>query len=227
MFTHAIKDLPKTEHYRFIFNKQNKRLFEKALRGNLLKNDYSVKILNKHTDGQASTCEIGSNDLNKDSSATISACDNGMIYESKNFTKLINDPKCDIIIWGARGYPGAIKSPKMYGWIDYDKKTHEVIKISVKKELNNPKNDLIVVGTFTFKKLGHMFSSINRMKKRKALINDEYYLDMAINDSIKLGYKCKVLEIQNYVCWGTPNDLATFNYWQSCFKKWQSHPYKI
>jgi hypothetical protein len=35
-----------------------------------------------------------------------------------------------------------------------------------------------------------------------------------------------VLEVDHYLCWGTPNDLKTFEYWQSCFHKWDSHPYR-
>ena len=65
------------------------------------------------------------------------------------------------------------------------------------------------------------------MKERGAKINDEYYVDTAINDSISLGLRCVVFEIERYICWGTPNDLKTFEYWQSCFNDWNSHPYKI
>ena len=36
-----------------------------------------------------------------------------------------------------------------------------------------------------------------------------------------------MFEIDHYFCWGTPNELKTFQYWQSCFNKWTSHPYKI
>jgi hypothetical protein len=65
------------------------------------------------------------------------------------------------------------------------------------------------------------------MKDRKGLVNGEYYVDTAINDAIALGYKCKIFEINHYICWGTPNDLKTFEYWQSCFHKWESHPYNL
>ena len=83
MFYKAMNDLPRTDQYRFIFNNKYKKLFDLAFIKNIPSNNYSIKTLNNHTDGQASTCEIGSRDLNKNSSATISACDNGMIYESK------------------------------------------------------------------------------------------------------------------------------------------------
>ena len=34
-----------------------------------------------------------------------------------------------------------------------------------------------------------------------------------------------IFEIDYYICWGTPNDLKTFQYWQNCFDKWDAHPY--
>ena len=60
-----------------------------------------------------------------------------------------------------------------------------------------------------------------------ALINGEYYVDMAINDAIALNLRCVLFEIDSYICWGTPNDLRTFEYWQSCFNDWSSHPYQL
>jgi len=112
----------------------------------------------------------------------------------------------------------------MYGWIDENK---NIIKsISVKKPLTNPSNDPIVIGTFTYKHFDIFKKSSNSMIKRKAKINGEYYVDTSINDAIKLGYKCAVFEVDYYFCWGTPNELKTYNYWQSCFDKWDKHPYK-
>ena len=131
----------------------------------------------------------------------------------------------DIIIWGARGYPGAIRSPKMYGWIDVDNK--DMVKsVSVKTPLSDPFKDPIIVGTFTFKKLEYFINSYYSMKDRNAKINDEFYVDTLINDAIKLGYRCAFFEVDRYICWGTPNDLRTFEYWQSCFNSWDNHPYK-
>ena len=65
------------------------------------------------------------------------------------------------------------------------------------------------------------------MKKREAKVNEEYYIDMAINDAIKLDLNCKIFEIDHYICWGTPEDLQTFEYWQSCFHKWKYHEYSL
>jgi len=164
--------------------------------------------------------------LNIDEPVTIAACDNGMIYDASTFQSLMELDDIDVIVWGARGYPGAIRSPEMYGWIDGDE--IGVVKgVSVKQPLSSPSTDPIVVGTFTFKRLGDFLKSVDRMKERQALVNGEYYVDTAINDAIALGLRCVVFEIDYYICWGTPNDLRTFEYWQSCFDGWSSHPYTL
>ncbi len=139
---------------------------------------------------------------------------------------LMDSNDIDVIVWGARGYPGAIRYPEMYGWIDADE-TGIIQNVSVKKPLSDPKTDPIVVGTFTFKKMSNFLRSVKRMKDRDAQVNGEYYVDTAINDAISLGLRCVIFEIDSYICWGTPNDLRTFEYWQSCFNEWDNHPYNI
>ena len=72
--------------------------------------------------------------------------------------------------------------------------------------------------------MSNFLRSVEKMKNRGGRINGEYYVDTAINDAISLGLRCVLFEIDYYICWGTPNDLRTFEYWQSCFNGWKSHP---
>ena len=37
----------------------------------------------------------------------------------------------------------------------------------------------------------------------------------------------RLFEIDAWLNWGTPDDLRTFEYWQSCFHKWREHPYRL
>ena len=226
MAIQALMDLPLTDDQKFVLRKDmyDVNFLKEVLRKNTKKAIFSV--LDQTTDGQASTCVEGSNDLDKNMPLTIAACDNGMIYDADLFLSLMNSKDVDVIVWAARGYPGAIRNPEMYGWIDSDN-TGVIQKISVKKPLSDPTKDPIVVGTFTFKKLSNFLSSVQKMKNRKELINGEYYVDSAINDAISQGLKCVIFEIDYYICWGTPDDLRTFEYWQNCFDGWEGHPYKL
>ncbi len=224
MAIQALMDLPQTEKQKFVLRGDMLGIaqLQKALRENTTAADFTV--LDYMTDGQASTCVEGASGISIYEPVTIAACDNGMIYDVAEFQSLMDSDDIDVIVWGARGYPGAIRAPEMYGWIDADEAG--IIKgVSVKEALADPVTDPIIVGTFTFKKLDDFLASVERMKGRAARVNNEYYVDTAINDAIELGLRCVLFEIDYYICWGTPNDLRTFEYWQSCFNGWKSHPY--
>ena len=47
-----------------------------------------------------------------------------------------------------------------------------------------------------------------------------------IISSVKMGLKVALFEIDYFICWGTPNELATFNYWEDCFDTWEEHKFK-
>jgi len=50
-------------------------------------------------------------------------------------------------------------------------------------------------------------------------------LIVLLNVAIESGYTVKNFEIDHYICWGTPNDLKTYRYWQEFFHKVDWHPY--
>lgn len=224
MAVKALQHLPRTERTRVVLrdDMEEKDLLVKRLKDSDKNTDFI--FLNKMTDGQASTCYQAISDLSKDEPLTIAACDNGMVYDKNLFDELYNDSSVDIIVWTARGYPGAIRNPQAYGWVEIDELKH-IRKVSVKEPLSNPKSDPVVTGTFTFKKTRDFISCVDRMKDREGKINNEYYIDNAINDALELGLKCSIFEVEYFICWGTPNDLKTFEYWQKCFDEWQYHQY--
>jgi len=227
MAVQAINDLPQTDEYKFIIRSDN--LEFQNLKRSLVDNYPNAQIISidKATNGQATTCYIALEKDNLNSIVTIAPCDNGALYEEKKLSELLNDEEIDVVVWGIRGYPGAIRSPNMYGWIDLENDTNKIKGVSVKKPLKNVENDPIVIGSFTFKKNKYFIESYNRMIEDNGLINNEYYVDNVINYAIKQGLNCYFFEIDSYLCWGTPNDLKTFNYWQDCFSGWKFHDYSI
>ena len=50
---------------------------------------------------------------------------------------------------------------------------------------------------------------------------------MFINTAIEQGLTVRLFEVDHYIGWGTPNELRTYEYWQSCFNKWPTHPYTL
>ena len=111
----------------------------------------------------------------------------------------------------------------MFGWVQ--ESNNKINKVSVKKPLGNPKKDPILIGTFTFKKASIFKACAQNLINRNGRVNGEFYVDSCINDALLLGYKCHIFDVDHYFSWGTPNELRTFEYWQSCFHKWKSHEY--
>ena len=254
MVVQAADDLLKAKKYGFLLRKDMPELNQIL---SILKSKYKdlvIQVVDKVTEGQASSALIGleamEDEVIKDvektkvtevkgakvvqnhqkkgrifEPLTIGVCDSGVLYSLRAFQDLLDDRNVDVIVWGVRGHLNAIRHPQMFGWID--EKGGVVQKISVKKSLGNVTLDPIVIGIFTFRKALDFKRCVNRLVKRRGLINGEFYIDSAINDAIHLGLNCVLFEVDHYLSWGTPNDLKTFEYWQSFFHKWKHHPYKI
>ncbi|MBQ4132891.1 MAG: hypothetical protein IJD04_04050, partial [Desulfovibrionaceae bacterium] len=190
-----------------------------------------IKIIDRVTEGQACTALIGLEALENsgagmaDGPVTFGACDFGSFYSHAAFAELAAAPETDVLVWSVRGHPHAARHPQMYGWIE--EKSGKISGISVKKPLSSPESDPIVLGAFTFKNADVFRRSVQRLFERNGRINGEFYLDSCVNDALELGFTCRMFEVSSYLSWGTPNDLRTFEYWQSCFHKWGSHPYRL
>ncbi len=231
MAIQAIKDLPNSQYQSLVLRADMPGLaeIEKSI-----KNEFpnaAITLVPGLTEGQACTALIGLDALEKSGAPdiapiTFGACDNGVLFDHRAYRELIGNPDIDILVWAVRGHANAIRKPQMFGWIDANKQGR-INTISVKTPLSSPSTDPIVIGTFTFKNASDARQSINALIARDGRINGEFYLDSCINDAIAMGLRCHIFEVDSFISWGTPNDLKTFEYWQSCFHKWAHHPYRL
>lgn len=227
MFVSAINDLPSSFKNVFVIreDKNNKELLQ-----NIEKYfpESIIFELKKPTQGQAVTSAFALKELkhkieNLDKPITFGSCDNGIIYNFNIFKEILINKNTDVIVWGVENYFYAKKHPSMYGWID--ERNGDILRVSVKKTINNDVNKPVIIGAFTFKNYEIFFKSYDMMLKEKSLVNGEYYLDELVNYSIRNGYNCKYFKVDKYLSWGTPNEYKTFNYWQECFSKWKFHDF--
>ena len=183
------------------------------------------KYVNEVTNGQATTCYMGLDGLDKDSSMLIGACDNGMIINVDKFNELRQE--ADVIVFTFKNHIAVANNPNMYGYVVVDSNDN-VEKVLVKKIIsNNPLQDHAIVGTFYFKTIDFFNKAYNKLIYDKEMVNGEYYVDSLVNKSVELGLKVKIFLVDEYLCWGTPNDYETFVYWQSFFHKATFHPYSL
>jgi NDP-sugar pyrophosphorylase family protein len=230
MALQAVNDLPPSIHHVFVLRSD---MADHADITNTLLKIYSnavIELVPAVTEGQACTALIGLDALvsklgDVPGPVTFGACDNGALYDQSAFQLLAENHSVDVIVWGVRGHANAVRYPQMYGWID--EKNGIISRVSVKTPLGSPATDPIAIGTFTFRRAEDFRKVVEHLIARNGRINGEFYIDSCINDAIELGLRCYLFEVDSFLSWGTPNDLRTFEYWQSCFHKWNGHPYRL
>ena len=177
--------------------------------------------LTETTEGQACTCELAirKKELNLELPIMISACDNGVYYDSDKYLQLLDDESIDIIVWTFRNKQSSKNNPDMYAWIEVDD-DNNALYVSCKKFIyDDPLNTHAIIGTMFFRKSKYFLEGLNKNYKEGIKTNNEFYVDDILNQNIKSGLKVKIFEVRNYICWGTPDDYKTYNYWNDFFDK--------
>lgn len=188
-----------------------------------------IHALDHVTEGQACTCEllIKKQDLKNDTPIQISACDNGVSYDGKKYQELVNDVTNDVIVWTFRGHSSAINNPNAYAWLKVD--NNDCIKhVSCKKFIyDDLATTHAIIGTMFFRKTSYFIDGLKQNYYNNTRTNGEFYVDDVLNRCIEQGLKVKVFEVNNYICWGTPDDYETYLKFQKIFHDMPEHPYKI
>lgn len=187
--------------------------------------DGNIVWIDEVLEGQACTTQKIVEQCDQNSSILVSACDNGVFYDADKFLDLVKDETNDIIVWTYRNNYTSYYNPNMYSWVICD--DSDIVKrVDVKKfNGNDPLKEYAIVGTMFFRNKDVYLRSLDSLYFKDSRVNGEFYIDSMLNEAIEIGYKVKNFEVSNYICWGTPNDLKTYEYWQKFFDKVDWHPY--
>ena len=97
----------------------------------------------------------------------------------------------------------------MYGWVKNDNENAKEILCKTPIS-DNPINDHAVIGAFTFKKAKYFFDAVENMVNDNFRVNNEFYVDIAMDYCIKANKSIKIFEVEEYICWGTPQDYIKY-----------------
>jgi len=217
MVISAVDSLPTTQDYIFICRDFHIREYSIDREIKKYYQNASIVSISQLTEGQACTCLLGKEYINNNQELFIAASDNSMIYNQEKFLKL--KEQAEVIVFSFRNNVTVVPKPEQYGWLVVDEDDN-VIKASVKVPISDdPMKDHAIVGAFWFKNGSSFVSAAQVMIENNKRVNNEFYVDEVINDLIAMNFKVKVFEIDYYICWGTPNDLKTYEYWNSYFNQ--------
>ena len=178
-----------------------------------------VLSVDQLTEGQACTCLLAKPVLDLDAPLMIGACDNGMVWDEDAFAALVADPAVDFVVWTFRGHPGARRKPQAYGWVRADDRGR-VLGVSVKQAISErPHQDPGIVGAFWFRRAGDFSAAAEALVAADERVNGEFYVDSVLKQCLQAGKQGRIFDVRRYLCWGTPDDLRAWEYWEAHFKR--------
>lgn len=221
MVRRSLESLPAAE--KWITLCRTEHLKESDMEQVLKMIDSGARIIpvEKLTEGQACTCLLAREKLDLESPLLIAACDTAVVFDQDKYARMTSDPGIDCLVWTFRNHSHANRNPLQYGWVKTDPDGN-VTGISCKVPISdNPRNDPGIIGNFWFRKAKLFTEAADRLIKENRRINNEFYVDSVIDVIVEMGLNARVFDVMYYVCFGTPDDVRTYEYWDSYFSKMQ------
>ncbi|MCA9400535.1 MAG: NTP transferase domain-containing protein [Candidatus Omnitrophica bacterium] len=219
MIVKTIRSLPGASEWRFVCRQDHLVNHHLGQRISPHADNASFIDVSARTEGQACSCALGLTQEDRNRSLFIGACDHGVIWNEGTYQSLIEDPAVDVLVWTFRNHPSSQQNPQMYGWCETDG-NNTISRVSVKVPISkDPSSDHAVIGAFYFRKAAFFMDALKRLIDQNIRVNNEFYVDSCINECIKDGCHVEVFEADHYVCWGTPDDVRTYQYWRQYFEK--------
>jgi NDP-sugar pyrophosphorylase family protein len=170
------------------------------------------------TAGQACTVRLAAPELDLEKPVLVAACDNTHVYDSARFEALTADSTIDCLIWTYRHDTRVLARPEAHGWVKSRPGTNDVELVSCKRTISTtPLEDHAVSGCFWFRTAEIMLAGIDALVAADRRVNNEFYLDVVPNMLLAAGRRVCIFEVEKYIGWGTPHELADYQRWERYF----------
>ncbi|MFA6317685.1 MAG: NTP transferase domain-containing protein [Elusimicrobiota bacterium] len=186
-----------------------------------------VRILDAPTKGGALTCAEGLPETAVDKPLLIAPCDAGVLWDPAAYDRLLSGTSADVVVWTASGYEPAARKPQAYGWVKAEG-DGRVSEIGVKRPLSSePIRDRVILGVFMFKSPRYFQKALDSLLAGPRRPAGEVHVDHCAEEALRLGMSVRAFDVDGFACWGTPEELATYRYWQKFFHRASRHPYDL
>jgi NDP-sugar pyrophosphorylase family protein len=152
----------------------------------------------------------------------VNYCDFGSYWDYADFLQHTRSRGADGAIPAYKGF-----HPHMLGTTNYAfmrDKDQWMLEIQEKKPFtSNRMNEYASSGTYYFRTGAILKEYMDLTMDKKLDVNGEFYVSVVYNLLVEEGLKVSIYEIQHMLQWGTPEDLADYNYHSNYFKKLIHH----
>lgn len=224
MFVTAIKSFPRADKIVFVVQDVflRKYRFDQVAKSYFQNSEIvSTKGI---TEGQACTCLLAKDSIDKTEALLISSIDYVLAYDEYKLSIMTGDQTTDVIIFTFQAGSIPIKNPEAFAYcrVIEDRVVEVVEKCTIS---DDPAHDPAVVGTFYYRRSDDFFLGANAMIEKNNRIKGEFYVGTSINELIRKGRTVRIFPVNKFVSFGDPFELKLYQAWEELFYNEPHHPF--
>ncbi|MBI2543303.1 MAG: NTP transferase domain-containing protein [Candidatus Aenigmarchaeota archaeon] len=149
----------------------------------------------------------------------ISYCDFSVWWNYEDFKETVRDTKCDVAVIAYKGFHPHLLGPQLYASMRVDEKNW-MLESREKYSFTENKMDCFQqAGSYYFARGSIVKKYFSEVVKKGLIVNGEYYISGTTTQVMKeSGLNIYVYPLENFLQWGTPKDMETYQFWSDYFK---------
>ncbi len=178
----------------------------------------NISYVPQHNKGPLVAIEEGLRFVRDHEGVLVSYCDYGMIWDSAQFQRFINQSELDAAVICYRGFHAHYLGPTMYAYCRLE--NDRVLEIREKSSFtDNRESEYASAGGYYFKSKGLLRDALKKQVELDLQVKGEFYTSLTVEALLRSVTRpiVRVFEVPYFFQWGTPLDLQTFEYWEKTF----------
>jgi NDP-sugar pyrophosphorylase family protein len=216
MIQHVCSMFSPADHFIFVCNKEHLENADyRSMLCNIAEN-YTLVPVNPHELGPVYSVLQAEKYIDQDAPIIMSYCDFMMRWDYDQFRNSIS------------GYPGAMAvfkgfHPASFGSTFYAYlKANELLEMEELREkrsfTDDRVNEFASTGVYYVDSWKRFKTYANELLEKNDKVASEFYCSLIYNYFVRDGHKVSLFEVQNFICWGTPEDLEEYFFWSAYFQ---------
>lgn len=217
MIEHVIGMFPGEEDFVFICNREH--LQSTSLPSVLRRAKPSGKIvaIDPHKRGPVHAVCQALGELDDEEEVIVNYCDFSVYWSYADFLTAVRSRTADGAIPSYRGFHPHSLGDTYYGYLRHQ--DNWMLEIREKQCFtDNRMNEFASAGTYYFRRGALVKKYFPLAIERNLQVNGEYYASLPFNLMQKDGYRVYIHELEQFLQWGTPEDLRDYQYWSNYFR---------
>ena len=153
-----------------------------------------------------------------DDEVFVNYCDFTCYWDWADFKAFVAETQCDGAVPAYRGFHPHSISSIFYAYMKENGLWMEDIQ-EKQPFTDNPANEYASSGGYYFRSGRLCLETFDMVVEQDLQVNGEYYVSLAYKILAQRKLKTAVYELQHFMQWGTPQDVAEYNVWSRNFRQ--------